>query len=212
MDSSLSRLLWGQTPTVTETTLFRGYFLLFVDQFTGSVSASKMNFMLRKWPTMWRSLKEPVTVWPIHYSIFSFNRALSQKLLCGCTVLNWFKWPPCQGERSGCLYRPVFLLMSWHCKSPHYFICHTSLVSERGISRHNAFFLSCINRERETKKKKTHSRQEHFTNLSSFAIFFGSRLWKKLWTRGLYMTCDGDTASRRWLLSVLLVPRLPENI
>ena len=131
-----------------------------------------MNFMLRKWPTMWRSLKEPVTVWPIHYSIFSFNRALSQKLLCGCTVLNWFKWPPCQGERSGCLYRPVFLLMSWHCKSPHYFICHTSLVSERGISRHNAFFLSCINRERETKKKKKHIPDKNISQIYLHLPFF----------------------------------------
>ena len=47
----------------------------------------------------------------------------------------------------------------WHCKSPHYFICHTSLVSERGISGHNAFFLSCINRGRVIKKQQQHSRQ-----------------------------------------------------
>lgn len=64
---------------------------------------SKMNFMPRKWPAMWRSLNQPVTVWPMHCGIFSFNRPLSLTLLCGCTVLNWSKWPTCQGEGSSCL-------------------------------------------------------------------------------------------------------------
>lgn len=39
LKSSLSRLPYGQVPTMTETTLFLGYFLLFVGLFTGSVSA-----------------------------------------------------------------------------------------------------------------------------------------------------------------------------
>ena len=72
---------------------------------------SKMNFTPRKWPAMWGSLNQAVTVWPMQCSIFSLNRALSLTMLCGCTVLNWSKWPPCQGERSSCFGFLIFLLM-----------------------------------------------------------------------------------------------------
>lgn len=103
---------------------------------------SKMNFTPRKWPATWRSLSRPVTAWPMHCGIFSFNRLSSLAPLCGCSVLNCCKWPALPGREEAVVWSSNISFDVWHRKLPHYFICIASLVSEGATCGRDGCFLS----------------------------------------------------------------------
>lgn len=71
-------------------------------------------------------------------------------------------------EREAVVWTSNNSLDVWHSKLPHYFICITSLVSERGVGGRDECFLSHTNLERAVEQL---GYREHFRNLSSFADF-----------------------------------------